>query len=45
MTLTTPFAGNGSRFYYNRKLNCVSARGSFRLGNQETRRETLAPRR
>jgi len=39
MTIATPFAGDGRRFYYNRKVNCMSARGSFRLGNLETRLE------
>jgi hypothetical protein len=39
MVIATPFAGKRRRFYYNQKINCQDAEGSFRLGNREFRLE------
>mgnify|MGYP001766158662 CR=1 FL=1 len=39
MVIATPFPGSGRRFYYNQKINCQDAEGSFRLGNREFRLE------
>lgn len=34
MVIATPFAKNG-RFYYNQKINCMTANGSFSLGEKQ----------
>jgi hypothetical protein len=39
MVIATPFAGRRRHFYYNQKINCQDAEGSFRLGSREFRLE------
>jgi hypothetical protein len=39
MVIATPFARKPRCFYYNRKINCLDAEGSFRLGRREFRLE------
>ncbi|MBC8375036.1 MAG: DUF2804 domain-containing protein [FCB group bacterium] len=35
MLIATPFAGNPRAFYYNHKINCMPAQGSFTLGERQ----------
>jgi hypothetical protein len=39
MVIATPFKKPRRAFYYNQKINCQSAEGSFRFGNREFRLE------
>ncbi len=34
MVIATPFSKNG-RFYYNQKINCLTANGNFKIGKKE----------
>ena len=35
MVIATPFAENKKAFYYNQKINCMSAKGELSFGNQK----------
>jgi len=35
MLIATPFAGNPRAFYFNHKINCMPAQGSFSLGERQ----------